>query len=188
MIRTFGEKVGEEKEKIRPYFSHTIGWNYRTQELPAAFARSQLKRLPHYNAIGQRNGAYLTAGTGQDPGADPALRAAGPDDDLSQVPHPLRSRGAGPDHAGDRVPGPAAGSAGGRGGGGDALARDAHDVVPDLSEAGRGLWQGLPVELPLLRQGDRVQSRGLSGGAPAAGDVAGRSTTSRCPSISRTWS
>jgi perosamine synthetase len=61
MLRTFGEKVGEEKEKIRPYYSHTIGWNYRTQELPAAFARSQLKRLPHYNAIAQRNAQYLTA-------------------------------------------------------------------------------------------------------------------------------
>lgn len=60
LIRTFGEKVLSEKEKIRPYFSYTIGWNYRTQELPAAFARSQLKRLPHYNAIAQRNGHYLT--------------------------------------------------------------------------------------------------------------------------------
>ena len=60
MIRTFGEKVGEEKEKIRPYYSHTIGWNYRTQELPAAFARSQLKRLPRYNDIAQRNGQYLS--------------------------------------------------------------------------------------------------------------------------------
>lgn len=60
MIRTFGEKVGAEKEKIRPYYCHTIGWNYRTQELPAAYARSQLKRLPHYNAIGQRNGQYLS--------------------------------------------------------------------------------------------------------------------------------
>ena len=60
MIRTFGEKVGKEKEKIRPYYSHTIGWNYRTQELPAAFARSQLKRLNHYNQISQRNAAYLT--------------------------------------------------------------------------------------------------------------------------------
>ena len=60
MVRTFGEKVGEEKEKIRPYYSHTIGWNYRTQELPAAFARSQLKRLPRYNAIAQQNAQYLT--------------------------------------------------------------------------------------------------------------------------------
>jgi perosamine synthetase len=61
MIRTFGEKVLAEKEKIRPYYSFTIGWNYRTQEMPAAFARSQLKRLPQYNGIAQRNGQYLTA-------------------------------------------------------------------------------------------------------------------------------
>jgi len=71
MIRTFGEQVGKEKEKIRPYYSYTIGWNYRTQELPAAFARSQLKRLPHYNAIGQRNGAYLTQELGRIPGVIP---------------------------------------------------------------------------------------------------------------------
>jgi dTDP-4-amino-4,6-dideoxygalactose transaminase len=71
MIRTFGEQVGKEKEKIRPYYSYTIGWNYRTQELPAAFARSQLKRLPHYNAIGQRNGAYLNEQLQQIPGVIP---------------------------------------------------------------------------------------------------------------------
>jgi perosamine synthetase len=71
MIRTFGEKVGEEKEKIRPYYSHTIGWNYRTQELPAAFARSQLKRLPHYNSIAQRNGQYLSQELGKIKGLAP---------------------------------------------------------------------------------------------------------------------
>jgi dTDP-4-amino-4,6-dideoxygalactose transaminase len=71
MIRTFGEKVGEEKEKIRPYYSHTIGWNYRTQELPAAFARSQLKRLAHYNGIAQRNGQYLTEELSKIPGLLP---------------------------------------------------------------------------------------------------------------------
>jgi dTDP-4-amino-4,6-dideoxygalactose transaminase len=60
MLRTFGERVGKEKEKIRPYYSYTIGWNYRTQELPAAFARSQLKRMPRYNGIAQRNGQYLS--------------------------------------------------------------------------------------------------------------------------------
>jgi perosamine synthetase len=70
-IRTFGEKVGYEKEKIRPYYSHTIGWNYRTQELPAAFARSQLKRLPRYNAIAQRNGRYLTQELAKIPGLVP---------------------------------------------------------------------------------------------------------------------
>jgi perosamine synthetase len=71
MIRTFGEKVGKEKEKIRPYYSYTIGWNYRTQELPAAFARSQLRRLPHYNAIAQRNGEYLSRELAKIPGLLP---------------------------------------------------------------------------------------------------------------------
>jgi perosamine synthetase len=71
MLRTFGEKVGEEKEKIRPYYSYTIGWNYRTQELPAAFARSQLKRLPHYNGVAQRNGQYLSQELGKIKGLIP---------------------------------------------------------------------------------------------------------------------
>ncbi len=71
MIRTFGEKVGKEKEKIRPYYSHSIGWNYRTQELPAAFARSQLKRMPRYNSIGQRNGQYLSQELGKIKGLVP---------------------------------------------------------------------------------------------------------------------
>jgi perosamine synthetase len=70
-IRTFGERVGQEKEKIRPYFSHTIGWNYRNQELPAAFARSQFKRMPHYNAMGQRNGQYLSQELAKIPGVIP---------------------------------------------------------------------------------------------------------------------
>jgi len=65
MIRTFGEVIGEEKAKIRPYDSHVIGWNYRTQELPAAFARSQLKRLPYYNAIARCNGEYLSRELGK---------------------------------------------------------------------------------------------------------------------------
>ena len=71
MVRTFGEKIGKEKDKIRPYFSHTVGWNYRTQELPAAFARSQLKRLDHYNGIAQRNGEYLTRELAKIPGILP---------------------------------------------------------------------------------------------------------------------
>ncbi|MFQ5854112.1 MAG: DegT/DnrJ/EryC1/StrS family aminotransferase [Anaerolineae bacterium] len=71
MLRTFGEKIGKEKEKIRPYYSYTIGWNYRTQELPAAFARSQLKRLSHYNGIAQRNGQYLSQELGKIKGLIP---------------------------------------------------------------------------------------------------------------------
>ena len=60
LLRTFGERPTLVKPKIRPYTAETIGWNYRTQELPAALARSQLRRLNHYNATAQRNGRYLT--------------------------------------------------------------------------------------------------------------------------------
>jgi dTDP-4-amino-4,6-dideoxygalactose transaminase len=88
MIRTFGEKVLEEKEKIRPYYSFTIGWNYRTQELPAAFARSQLKRLPHYNATAQRNGQYLSAELSKIPGLLPPYVP----DDRTTIYHKYRLR------------------------------------------------------------------------------------------------
>jgi dTDP-4-amino-4,6-dideoxygalactose transaminase len=71
MMRTFGEVIGDEEARIRPYDSHIIGWNYRTQELPAAFARSQLKRLPRYNAIAQRNGQYLSEKLGEIEGLIP---------------------------------------------------------------------------------------------------------------------
>jgi len=58
MIRMFGEfvKPGEG----RKYKSYSMGWMYRTQELPAALARSQLKALPEHNARSERNGKYLT--------------------------------------------------------------------------------------------------------------------------------
>ncbi|MEW5960373.1 MAG: DegT/DnrJ/EryC1/StrS family aminotransferase, partial [Chloroflexota bacterium] len=88
MIRTFGEKVLEEKEKIRPYYSFTIGWNYRTQELPAAFARSQLKRLPKYNANAQRNGQYLTQELGKITGLLPPYIP----DDRTTIYHKYRLR------------------------------------------------------------------------------------------------
>jgi len=41
MVRMFGEFL--RPEEGRKYNAYTMGWNYRTQELPAAFARSQLK-------------------------------------------------------------------------------------------------------------------------------------------------
>lgn len=40
-------------------FQHLLAWNYRVQELPCAFGRSQLARLPEVNATGQRNAAIL---------------------------------------------------------------------------------------------------------------------------------
>lgn len=58
MVRIFGEFL--KPDEGRKYMSYTMGWNYRTQELPAAFARSQLKRLDKYNSIAQENGEYLS--------------------------------------------------------------------------------------------------------------------------------
>ncbi len=60
LIRTFGEKVGQETDRFRPYYCYTIGWNYRLQEMPAALARSQLKRLQGSNDNARRNGDCLT--------------------------------------------------------------------------------------------------------------------------------
>src|SRR6185437_2677293 len=40
-------------------FQHLLAWNYRVQELPCAFGRSQLNRLAEVNATGQRNAAIL---------------------------------------------------------------------------------------------------------------------------------
>jgi len=58
MVRMFGEFL--KPEEGRKYNAYTMGWNYRTQEMPAAFARSQLKRLDEYNANGKRNAEYLS--------------------------------------------------------------------------------------------------------------------------------
>lgn len=58
MVRMFGEFL--QPNEGRKYMAYSMGWNYRTQELPAAFARSQLKRLEKYNATGRENGRYLS--------------------------------------------------------------------------------------------------------------------------------
>jgi len=39
-----------------------MGWMYRIQEIPAAIARTQLKRLDEYNATRTQNAEYLTKG------------------------------------------------------------------------------------------------------------------------------
>jgi dTDP-4-amino-4,6-dideoxygalactose transaminase len=46
----------------RKFWSYGVGWNYRTTEIVAAFAREQLKRLHTYNANAQANAAILDQG------------------------------------------------------------------------------------------------------------------------------
>jgi perosamine synthetase len=54
----FGEDlVPLEKRK---FWSHGVGWNYRTTEITSAFTREQLKRLLAYNAQASVNGARLS--------------------------------------------------------------------------------------------------------------------------------
>lgn len=61
--RVFGEDTTVlDDVPVRPYLSHRIGWNYRSQELPAALARAQLGRLEESNAQAIRNAARLTRG------------------------------------------------------------------------------------------------------------------------------
>jgi perosamine synthetase len=43
----------------RAYRAHMVGWNYRSHELTAALARSQLTRLPRFVRTAQRNAASL---------------------------------------------------------------------------------------------------------------------------------
>lgn len=59
MLRMFGDEVDDET-KLRVYNASILGYMYRTQELPAAFTRAQLKRLDANNAIRQQNCEFLT--------------------------------------------------------------------------------------------------------------------------------
>lgn len=57
-IRMFGEDI--KPGEVRQYNAYGMGWMYRTFDLPAAFARSQLRSLNIFNATARRNAEYLT--------------------------------------------------------------------------------------------------------------------------------
>jgi perosamine synthetase len=67
-LRTYGEDIADGSDLggwyFRPYTVFSVGWNYRSNELSAAFARSQLRRLDEYTAIAQRNGRFLNQALG----------------------------------------------------------------------------------------------------------------------------
>jgi dTDP-4-amino-4,6-dideoxygalactose transaminase len=71
MVRMFGEYM--EEGEGRSYVAYTLGWNYRTQEMPAAFARSQLRRLDENNENSRRNGEYLSKELAKIKGLEPPL-------------------------------------------------------------------------------------------------------------------
>jgi dTDP-4-amino-4,6-dideoxygalactose transaminase len=55
----------------RAYWSHMVGWNYRSHELTAAVARSQLTRLDRFNRTAQRNARLLDEALAGLPGVNP---------------------------------------------------------------------------------------------------------------------
>lgn len=58
IVRQIGEELppGDGSNK----YKHMMAWNYRAQEMPCAFARSQLRRLDQINATARQNAEYLT--------------------------------------------------------------------------------------------------------------------------------
>lgn len=58
MVRMVGETLPASDRTME--FQHLIAWNYRTQEMTSAFARSQLRRLDSCNAHARANGTALT--------------------------------------------------------------------------------------------------------------------------------
>ena len=69
LVRLFGEVIRKGEE--RAYNAYTLGWNYRLNPVQAAYARSQLKRLPAYASAFSENGSYLAEKLGQLPGIIP---------------------------------------------------------------------------------------------------------------------
>jgi dTDP-4-amino-4,6-dideoxygalactose transaminase len=76
-IRTYGESIDDGSDLggwyFRPYTVFSVGWNYRSNELSAAFARSQLRRLDEYTAIAQRNARLLNKALAAQPGLRPPV-------------------------------------------------------------------------------------------------------------------
>lgn len=76
MVRAFGEAPPIPGKK-REYNAYGMGWMYRTQEMAAAFARSQLRRLDTYNAVRRGNARYLTERLAAIPGIVPPCEPEG---------------------------------------------------------------------------------------------------------------
>ena len=98
--RMFGEDSRPEDEASydlahaldgnRAYDSATLGWNYRTNELSAAVARAQLRRLPQWNANALANAELLTRRLRELPGVTPPEVPDRPRAGVPQVPGPAR--------------------------------------------------------------------------------------------------
>jgi len=67
-VLMFGDEI---RGKTREYNARIMGWNYRLHSLAAAFARSQLERLPAMSQVRSTNGDYLAKSLMGVPGIRP---------------------------------------------------------------------------------------------------------------------
>ncbi len=72
LVRYFGDEA-DEKTLRQKYNASILGYMYRNHELPAAFARGQLKHLNQLNAVRIENAEYLTGKLEKIPGVIPPL-------------------------------------------------------------------------------------------------------------------
>jgi dTDP-4-amino-4,6-dideoxygalactose transaminase len=86
MVRMVGEGLPAWDRTME--FQHLVAWNYRFQEMPAAFGRSQLVRLPAYNAQARENGHALTRRLAGVKGIEPPFVPA----DCETIYHKFRVR------------------------------------------------------------------------------------------------
>lgn len=71
-LALYGEDaISLKPGEFRSYWSHGVGYNYRTTEFTAALARSQMRRLDGYNETARRNAEILTEGLSRLPGIIP---------------------------------------------------------------------------------------------------------------------
>ncbi len=66
-------RIDRALDSDRAYDSVTMGWMYRTNEMSAALARSQLKRLDIWNMNARRNAEYLSERLSELSGVNPPM-------------------------------------------------------------------------------------------------------------------
>ncbi len=71
----FGEV--RRPDGTRDMNAHGMGWMYRTAGLPAAFARSQLRKLEGNTRVFQENARFLSAALAEIPGVEPPAEPEG---------------------------------------------------------------------------------------------------------------
>ena len=181
-FRMFGEDVRESDKKAfdpsrpldgaREYNSLMMGWMYRSNELTAALARSQLRRLDASLAQTRRNAAYLTEHLGKIPGIIPPHIPADCTSSYYQYRLRLDPKALGVTIPVKELPPEAPGGSRSRGRGSEPVA-DRPRSRPDPVPGADGLRPGMPLAVPAGRRG-QVRPGRIPRDHEATGGLAGR--------------